>query len=243
MRPAVACPAAACPELEQLAAPASLHTLSLDLGVEDYGTSAPLSVRKPDAALSLLEDLLAIGLLPARALLAAAPTRPVLAPGTSAALRTAEQAIAGTAYTADVACSSMPSSRSAGVPSGDGSPALATAVPGTARVCARPGGRAVVQRSVHDLASLQYQRMSAHAWPPSGTSSASGSAMPHMEHWAASSGRSRSRCVAAGGSASARRGLTGSCPGPVSRDSVVTDEACGAMIPLRGHGSPGPRPS
>lgn len=188
--------------MEQLAAPASLHTLSLDLGVEDYGTSAPLSVRKPDAALSLLEDLLAIGLLPARDLLAAAPTRPVLAPGTSAALRTAEQAIAGTAYTADVACSSMPSSRSAGVPSGDGSPALATAVPGTARVCARPGGRAVVQRSVHDLASLQYQRMSAHAWPPSGTSKASGSAMPHMAHSATSSGRS-SRRVAAGGSDSA----------------------------------------
>jgi len=96
------------------------------------------------------------------------------------------------------------------------------------------GPRAVVQRSVHDLASLQYQRMSAHAWPPSATSRPSGSAVPHMEHWAASSGRSWSRRVAAGGSASARRGPTGSCSGPVSRDSGIADEACGAIIPPRG---------
>ena len=76
-----------------------LHALPVDLGVEDYGTSTPLSVHEPEATLSLLEDLLAIGLLPARDLLAAAPTRPSLAPGTSAAVRTAEQVIAGTAYT------------------------------------------------------------------------------------------------------------------------------------------------
>ena len=134
-------------------------------------------------------------------------------------------------YTADVASSGVLSSRPAGASSGAGSPAPATAVPGAVGVCARPGGRAVVQRSVHDLASLQYQRMSAHAWPPSGTSRPSGSAMPHMEHWAASSGRSRSRRVAAGGSASARRGPAGRCTGPVPGDSARTDEACGAMIP------------
>jgi histidine ammonia-lyase len=88
-------PAAALfPELKQLAAPASLDTPPLDLGVEDHGTGAPLSVRKTDAALGLLEDLLAIELVLARDLLAAAPTRPILGAGTGAALRTVEQAIA-----------------------------------------------------------------------------------------------------------------------------------------------------
>ena len=42
--------------------------------------------------------------------------------------------------------------------------------------------RAPVQRSVQDLASLQYQWTSSHASPPSGTSRPSGSAMPHREH-------------------------------------------------------------
>ena len=96
------------------------------------------------------------------------------------------------------------------------------------------GPRAVVQRSVHDLASLQYQRMLVHAWPPSAISRPSGSAVPHMEHWAAASGRRWSRRVAAGGSATARRGPTGSCSGPVSRDSGIADEAGRAMIPPRG---------
>src|SRR5580698_3818531 len=58
-------------------------------------------------------------------------------------------------------------------------------------------GRLAVQRSVHDLASLQYQRMSAQAWPPSGTIRPVGSAIPHNEHWADGKGRCRSsRCVA-----------------------------------------------
>ena len=88
-------PAAALfPELKQLAAPATLDTPPLDLGVEDHGTGAPLSVRKTDTALGLLEDLLAIELLLAHDLLAMAPTRPVLGAGTGAALRTVEQAIA-----------------------------------------------------------------------------------------------------------------------------------------------------
>jgi histidine ammonia-lyase len=89
-------PAAALfPELKQLAAPATLDTPPLDLGIEDHGTSAPLSVRKTDAALGLLEDLLAIELLLARDVLATAPGRPVtLGAGTAAALRTVEQAIA-----------------------------------------------------------------------------------------------------------------------------------------------------
>ena len=62
-------------------------------------------------------------------------------------------------------------------------------------------GRLAVQRSVHDLASLQYQRMSTHAWPPSGTIRPVGSAIPHNEHWADGKGRFRSsRCVAIDGS-------------------------------------------
>ncbi len=91
-------PAAALfPELKQLAAPASLDTPPLDIGVEDHGTSAPLSVRKTDDALGLLEDLLAIELMLARDVLTAAPARSVLGVGTSAALRTIEQAIAAAA--------------------------------------------------------------------------------------------------------------------------------------------------
>jgi histidine ammonia-lyase len=88
-------PAAALfPELKQLAAPASLDTPPLDLDVEDHGTSAPLSVRKTDAALALLEDLLAIELLLARDVLSTAPVPPTLGAGTAAALRTVEEAIA-----------------------------------------------------------------------------------------------------------------------------------------------------
>lgn len=95
-------PAAALfPELRQLAAPASLDTPPLDLGVEDHGTGAPLSVRKANAALGLLEDLLAIELLLARDVLAAAPARSALGAGTAAALRAVEQAIAAADPRAD----------------------------------------------------------------------------------------------------------------------------------------------
>jgi hypothetical protein len=41
--------------------------------------------------------------------------------------------------------------------------AIGWADKGTKGACTPAGGRAVVQRSVHDRASLQYQRMSAHA--------------------------------------------------------------------------------
>ena len=43
----------------------------------------------------------------------------------------------------------------------------------------RSAVRRAVQRWVHAWASLQYQRRSAQAWPPSGTSRPSGSSMPH----------------------------------------------------------------
>jgi histidine ammonia-lyase len=80
-------------ELKQLAAPATLDTPPLDLGVEDHHTGAPLSVRKTDAALGLLEDILAIELLLARDMITTAPTQPALGSGTAAALRMVEQAI------------------------------------------------------------------------------------------------------------------------------------------------------
>src|SRR5262249_15293415 len=79
-------------ELRQLAAPATLDAPPLDLGIEDHGTSAPLSVQKTDTALGALEDILACELLLARDVIASAQTR--LGSGTSAAVQTIEQAIA-----------------------------------------------------------------------------------------------------------------------------------------------------
>jgi histidine ammonia-lyase len=88
-------PAAALfPELKQLAAPASLDTPPQDQGIEDHGTGAPLSVRKTDTALGLLEDLLAIELLLAHDVLATAPARPTLGAATGAAFSMVEEAIA-----------------------------------------------------------------------------------------------------------------------------------------------------
>ena len=87
-------PAAALfPELRQLAGPATLDTPPLDLGVEDHGTGAPLSVRKTGTALGMLEDLLAIELLLARDVMATAPDRPVLGAGTGVALAMVEEAM------------------------------------------------------------------------------------------------------------------------------------------------------
>jgi histidine ammonia-lyase len=85
--------AAVFPELKQLAAPATLDTPPLDLGVEDHNTAAPLGVRKTDEAVGLLEDLLAIELLLAHDMLATAATKHVLGAGTDAALRMVEEAI------------------------------------------------------------------------------------------------------------------------------------------------------
>ena len=88
-------PAAALfPELKQLAMPATLDTPTLDLGVEDHGTSAPLSVRKTDTVLGLLEDLLAIELILATDLLRLTPTAAVLGAGTAEAFRMVEESIA-----------------------------------------------------------------------------------------------------------------------------------------------------
>jgi histidine ammonia-lyase len=82
-------------ELKQLAAPATLDVPTLETGgLEDHGTSAPLSVRKADAALGLLEDLLAVELLMAHDTLSTRPARPTLGAGTGAALRVVEEVMA-----------------------------------------------------------------------------------------------------------------------------------------------------
>jgi histidine ammonia-lyase len=88
-------------ELKQLAAPATLDIPPLDLGVEDHATAAPLTVRKTDTALGLLEDLLVIELLLAHDVLATAPSKPSLGVGTSMALRMVEEAISAAEPVAD----------------------------------------------------------------------------------------------------------------------------------------------
>lgn len=133
----------------------------------------------------------------------------------------------------------MPSNCSADASAGAGSPAAVTPWPG------RPADlrlRAVVQRSVHDLTSLQYQRTSSDARSPSGNSRPSGRTMPHREHEATSNARRRLlSCSAAGESASAGRGRTGSCSDCPASGMVITDETCGATNPPRG--TPVTRPS
>jgi histidine ammonia-lyase len=86
--------AAAYSELRQVAAPATLDTPTLDLGVEDHGTSAPLTARRTDQALDLLTDLLAVELVLAHDLVVTATPRPVLGTGTRAALDLVEEAVA-----------------------------------------------------------------------------------------------------------------------------------------------------
>jgi histidine ammonia-lyase len=81
-------------ELRQLAAPATLDTPPLDVGVEDHGTSAPLSVRLADQALDVLGDILACELLLAHDVLAAGPAQPDLGAGTGAAMLMVDEAIA-----------------------------------------------------------------------------------------------------------------------------------------------------
>ncbi|MGO8888999.1 MAG: pentapeptide repeat-containing protein [Streptosporangiaceae bacterium] len=67
---------------------------------------------------------------------------------------------------------------------GSGSGSAGSRVPAAA-VSAAGARRRDVQRWVHDRASLQYQRRSAHASPPSGTISPIGCSRPHREHFAA----------------------------------------------------------
>jgi hypothetical protein len=99
------------------------------------------------------------------------------------------------------------------------------------------GGRAAIQRSVHDLTSLQYQRTPSHELPPSGTSRPSGRAAPHREHSATSNGRRRFPPSPVGdGSTGTGRGFTGTCSGCLTWGIATIDETCGAMTPPRGTG-------
>ena len=81
-------------ELKQLAAPATLDAPPLDIGVEDHATSAPLSVRKTEAAVTLLEDLLTVELLLARDVLAALADQPRMGEGTRHALKLVSEVVA-----------------------------------------------------------------------------------------------------------------------------------------------------
>jgi histidine ammonia-lyase len=81
-------------ELKQLASPATLDVPSLDIGVEDHATGAPLSVRKAKTSLEVLGGILAIELLLARDVLSILPARPPLGEGTAAVFRVIEEALA-----------------------------------------------------------------------------------------------------------------------------------------------------
>jgi histidine ammonia-lyase len=82
-------------ELKQLAGPATLDVPPLETGgLEDHGTGAPLSVRKAEAAVDLLADVVAIELLLAHDVLAVMPTRPRLGTGTGAAFAVVQEALA-----------------------------------------------------------------------------------------------------------------------------------------------------
>lgn len=86
IRPAGAYAAAACSRVEAARGTDEPLHATAGPGRRRHGTSAPLSVRKTDAALSLREDLRAIGLFPARDLLAAGSARPVPSAGHQRAL-------------------------------------------------------------------------------------------------------------------------------------------------------------
>lgn len=83
-------------ELKQLAAPATLDTPPLDIGVEDHATGAPLSVRKAEEALELLNDILAIEVLLAADLLHTLPTLPSLGAATAPTLQMVADVAAAT---------------------------------------------------------------------------------------------------------------------------------------------------
>jgi len=82
-------------ELKQLASPATLDVPALDIGVEDHGTGAPLSVSKAEQALSVLEDILVTEILMARDVLNGREEPSQLGGGTRALLDGAESVMAG----------------------------------------------------------------------------------------------------------------------------------------------------
>jgi histidine ammonia-lyase len=74
-------------ELRLLAGPATLDIPSLDLGVEDHATGAPLTVQRTDEALDRLDDILAIELLAARDVVRRAGRERMLGHGTAAMVK------------------------------------------------------------------------------------------------------------------------------------------------------------
>ena len=88
--------AAAFSALRHLAAPATLDTPPLDIGVEDHATAAPLTIRLTGEALDLLEQVLSIEVLMANDVMstARAPASP-LGTGTGALSATARAAVDG----------------------------------------------------------------------------------------------------------------------------------------------------
>ena len=79
--------AAAAAVLRQLAGPASLDVVSLDLEIEDHATGAPLSIQRTADALDALEDVLAVEFLLARDILKAQDGSARLGEGASVTLR------------------------------------------------------------------------------------------------------------------------------------------------------------
>jgi histidine ammonia-lyase len=72
-------------ELKYLAAPATLDVPTLDIGVEDHATNAPLAVRLTSQALDLLEEILSIEVLLGGDVLSTMQRQPVLGSRSGAA--------------------------------------------------------------------------------------------------------------------------------------------------------------
>lgn len=79
--------AAAAAVVRELAGPATLDVVPLDLGIEDHATGAPLSIQRTADALDRLEDVLAVEFLLARDIVKAQSSPPQLGGGASATLR------------------------------------------------------------------------------------------------------------------------------------------------------------
>jgi histidine ammonia-lyase len=80
-------------DLRQLAAPATLDLPPLDIGVEDHGTSAPLTVERTEQAVDRLESILVVELLLARTLMSTFEEPPRLGSGPAAALATLDEVL------------------------------------------------------------------------------------------------------------------------------------------------------
>src|SRR5438105_1627048 len=87
--------AAAAAVLRQLAGPASLDVVSLDLEIEDHATGAPLSIQRTADALDALEDVLAVEFLLARDILKAQDGSARLGEGASVTLRLIDAELQG----------------------------------------------------------------------------------------------------------------------------------------------------